>query len=247
MNAAQSGLRVIAAAAILALSQAARADGLPKGFVLLRDIDASIVQDMRYAGHDNFVGRPLPGYDAAQCVLTRAAAEALKKVQSDLASQNISLKVFDCYRPVRAVRAMVKWVGDKSGVGDARYFPRTKKGDLIRQGYIASRSGHSTGSTVDLTLTRILAVAAAAGNGDALSSCLSQAEETMGNIDMGTRFDCFDPKSATASSEVAPPQRQWRNMLVAAMARHGFQNYAREWWHFSLQGGSAQAFDVPIR
>jgi D-alanyl-D-alanine dipeptidase len=225
------------------LVAAAQADSLPKDFVFLRDVDASIVQDMRYAGSGNFVGHPLPGYEAAQCVLKRAAAEALKKIQNDLAAHHLSLKVFDCYRPVRAVRAMVRWVEDKKAAADARYFPRTQKSALIRQGYIASRSGHSTGMTVDLTLTRT--PSSGTVEGVAGQSCVSDRPPP-GDIDMGTRFDCFDPASATSSMRVGGEQRQWRKTLVSAMARHGFQNYAREWWHFSFPGGT-EAFDFPIQ
>jgi D-alanyl-D-alanine dipeptidase len=225
------------------LATTARSDDLPKDFVFLRDVDASIVQDMRYAGSGNFVGHPLPGYEAAQCVLRRAAAEALKKIQHDLAAQHLSLKVFDCYRPVRAVRAMVRWVEDKTAVADARHFPRTQKSALIRQGYIASRSGHSTGMTVDLTLTRM--PSSGAVDGVTAQSCVSDRPPS-GDVDMGTRFDCFDPASATSSTQIGGEQRQWRKTLVSAMARHGFQNYAREWWHFSLPGGT-EAYDFPIR
>jgi len=138
---------------LVLLSAPAYAAELPEGFVYLRDVDASIAQDMRYAGSDNFTGRPLPGYGAAECVLRRAVAEALKRVQADLARQNLSLKVYDCYRPTRAVRAMAQWANDGARAAPTkRFFPALEKRNLFALGYIAAQSAHSTGAAVDLTL-----------------------------------------------------------------------------------------------
>ena len=97
---------------------------LAPGFVYLRDVDSSITQDIRYATHDNFTGHPLPGYGAPECVLRREAAEALKQVQADLARQNLGLKVYDCYRPIRASHAMTAWAHDgKRRRGDQTFLP----------------------------------------------------------------------------------------------------------------------------
>ena len=136
---------------------------LPPGFVYLRDVDSSIAQDMRYATSDNFTGRPLPGYGAGECILRREAADALKLVQADLAKENLGLKVYDCYRPTRAVRAMAAWAhdGDDSAT-TKRFYPELQKRNLFRLGYIAAQSKHSTGTTVDLTLIRRPAAAPAA-------------------------------------------------------------------------------------
>src|SRR5450759_2041160 len=151
--------------ALLSLSgPAAAAERLPAGFVYLRDIDPSIAQDMRYAGFDNFTGHPLPGYGAGECVLRRDVAQALAQVQADLARENLSLKVYDCYRPTRAVRAFMRWAQesekepDKAGARDAptkRFFPALEKRTLFASGYIAAHSAHSTGSAVDLTLIQL--------------------------------------------------------------------------------------------
>lgn len=225
----------------------ARADGLGNGFVFLDEIDPTIIQDMRYAGINNFTGRPLPGYRSARCVVKSAVAAALKQVQADLAASHLSLKMFDCYRPMRAVQAMVRWVGDGSIGGDKSYFPRTQKSALIQQGYIASRSGHSTGTVVDLGLVDVTAAAEAAdavgGNGPCIAGNNARAPN---EADMGTSFDCFDPKSATINGGLTRPQQQHRAALVVAMVRHGFANYSREWWHFSFRGGSSGAFDFDI-
>jgi zinc D-Ala-D-Ala dipeptidase len=215
------------------------AQPLPPGFVFLIDVDQTIVQDMRYAGSNNFVGRALAGYGSPQCVLKHAAADALKLVQRELSKANLSLKVFDCYRPARAVRQMVQWVQDKEALSDDRYFPRIKKAALIVQGYIASRSGHSTGNVVDLTLVELSGAQAKEKSPIASGSCISKEGERVSDegVNMGTSFDCFDTKSATESAEITSAQKQWRKTLVNAMAQHGFSNYSREWWHFSFRGG----------
>ena len=136
----------------LTLGQAAAQGALPRDFVYLRDLDPTIAQDIRYAGSDNFVGRPLPGYGAAECVLRRDVAAVLKQVQADLAGAGLALKVYDCYRPIRATRAMAQWASDGQGGGNKRFFPRLSKTELFARGYIATLSRHSTGTAVDLTM-----------------------------------------------------------------------------------------------
>src|SRR5262249_20957047 len=132
-------------------------------FVYLRAVDPTIAQDIRYAGSDNFVGRPLPGYEVAECILRRDVAAALKRVQADLAASGLSLKVYDCYRPARAVRAMAGWVNDRrSEAATQRFFPKLAKSSLLRAGYNASRSRQSSGDTTDPTLVPTAAVALAA-------------------------------------------------------------------------------------
>ena len=136
-----------------ALGHAAAQSPLPPGFVYLRDIDPTIAQDIRYAGSNNFVGRPLDGYNAAECVLRRDVAMALKAVQADLAPSGRGLKVYDCYRPTQAVRAMVRWARDGAPAGPTkRFYPRVPKTALFALGYLASVSRHSTGTAVDLTM-----------------------------------------------------------------------------------------------
>src|SRR6266540_2872603 len=151
----RAGIVIVAAIVLAAPMQAAAAQRtLPAGFVYLRDVDPTIAQDIRYAGSDNFVGRPLPGYEAGECILRRDVAAALKRVQAGLAAAGLSLKVYDCYRPTRAVRAMAEWVNDgRSEAPTKRFFPRVPKGSLL-SGYISSRSQHSTGAAVDLTLIK---------------------------------------------------------------------------------------------
>ena len=152
-------MKTIVIAFIAALSVVpARSQSLPGGFVRLRDIDSTIIQDIRYAGSNNFIGRPLAGYEAAECIVKRNVGIALRRVQRQLAPQRLSLKMLDCYRPARAVREMVAWAQNgRETPAERRYNPAFSKADLFRLGYIAWHSGHSTGAAVDLTLVDLQA------------------------------------------------------------------------------------------
>jgi D-alanyl-D-alanine dipeptidase len=235
---------------VAAFASDAGAQALPGGFVYLRDIDPTIIQDIRYAGSNNFVGRPLAGYGAGECVVKRAVALALKSIQQELERQKLSLKMFDCYRPVRAVADMVTWSRNgKETAAERRYNPAFRKSDLFRLGYIATHSGHSTGSALDLTLVDLTADNSASFDPTKpYADCTAPAEARApeGSVDMGTGYDCSDVKSHTAARSITPAQRRWRNMLTAAMTRQGFVNYSKEWWHFSLPGVGGQAYDFPI-
>jgi zinc D-Ala-D-Ala dipeptidase len=234
----------------IALASPARGQPMPGGFAYLRDIDPSIIQDIRYAGSNNFVGRPLAGYQAAECVVKREVGLALKNIQQELARQKLSLKMLDCYRPVRAVHDMVAW--SRNGAeppAEKRFNPAFRKQDLFRLGYIATHSGHSTGAALDLTLVDL-----AADNSPqfdptrAYADCTAPASARApeGSIDMGTGYDCTDVMANTAARSINPAQRRWRNALVSAMAKQGFVNYSKEWWHFSLPGSAGPAYDFPI-
>jgi zinc D-Ala-D-Ala dipeptidase len=249
-------LKLIAAIALTGFGQvagpvAAGAQALPGDFVFLRDIDPTILQDIRYAGPNNFVGRRLSGYDAAECVVKRRVGVALKAIQQELSHRKLSLKMLDCYRPARASHDMVVWAHDgRETPAERRYNPALRKQDLFRLGYIAARSQHSTGAALDLTLVDL-----AAGNSAAFDPAKTYADCTApenarapeGSVDMGTGYDCADVKSHTAARTITPTQRRWRNTLVAAMAKQGFGNYSKEWWHFSMPGAGGRAYDFPIR
>ena len=231
-------------------AQALNVQALPGGFVYLRDIEPGIIQDMRYATSNNFVGKPLRGYDAAECIVKREVGLALKNIQQELAKQKLSLKMFDCYRPERAVADMVAWSRNgKETPAERRFNPAFRKADLFRLGYIATRSGHSTGAALDLTLVDLTADnSAKVDSAKAYADCTAPAEARApeGSVDMGTGYDCSDVKSHTAAPSITPAQRKWRNTLVSAMSRQGFVNYSKEWWHFSLPGMGGQAYDFPI-
>jgi zinc D-Ala-D-Ala dipeptidase len=229
----------------------ASAAEMPKDFVYLNDIDASIEQDMRYAGADNFIGRPVPGYDAPECVLVRQAAEALKAVQAEVKAKGLSLKVYDCYRPRQAVAAFVAWSkAPDDPDSKAVHYPALAKAELFPQGYIAAVSGHSRGATMDLTLVPLHGAAQPEANAHALGACTAPAakREADTSIDMGTGFDCFDVKANTAVPGLSMAQQQNREMLVDVMARHGFKNLDKEWWHFTLANEPFPntVFDFPI-
>jgi zinc D-Ala-D-Ala dipeptidase len=234
----------------MGLAGATRAQSLPGGFVFLRDIDPSILQDIRYAGSNNFVGRPLNGYSAAECIVKRDVGLALKRIQQALAPQNLSLKMLDCYRPARAVHDMVVWAQNgREAPAERRYNPGFSKKDLFRLGYIAEHSGHSRGAAVDLTLVDLKADNSPRFDPDkAYANCTAAAgaRAPEGSVDMGTGYDCSDGMAHTAAKSITSAQRRWRNMLVAAMAKQGFVNYSKEWWHFSLPGTAGPAYDFPI-
>src|SRR5215831_5110594 len=185
----------------------------PAAFVDAATIVPGLIVDARYAGAHNFVGRPIDGYEAPRCFLTKPAAEALAQVARDLAAQGLVLKVFDCYRPARAVANFVRWAHNLNDTaGKKEFYPEVDKRSLFRNGYISSRSGHSRGSTVDLTLAR------------------SDGSE----LDMGTPFDFFSPRSWPGSPSVSPDAKENRAVFAAAMRARGFRPYPREWWHFTL-------------
>ncbi len=194
--------------------------------VRLSDVDETITQDPRYAGSDNFMGRPVRGYLAPEVMMTRAAAEALAAAQKSAKAQGLSLLVFDGYRPQRAVDHFVEWGADLADtLNKAAYYPNVPKAELFERGYIAERSGHSRGSTVDVTLTR-----------DGLP------------LDMGTPFDFFDELSHTENPAITPEAMANRMLLRDIMAAAGFRNYVNEWWHYTLvsEPYPDTYFDIPV-
>jgi D-alanyl-D-alanine dipeptidase len=227
------------------------AEEMADGFVYLRDVDPTILQDMRYAGTDNFTGHAVNGYDAPECVLVREAAEGLKAVQEEFKAKGLSLKVYDCYRPARAVKAFVDWSKlPDDAKAKATYYPALPKSALFPD-YIALVSGHSRGATMDLTLVPLdaPAVPPSASSGAAMACTAAQGQWAPdASLDMGTTFDCFDVKANTVVPGLAPEQRQNRQMLVDVMRRHGFKNYDKEWWHYTLENEPfpSTIFDFPI-
>lgn len=236
-----------------AMPLALGADQLPEGFVHLREVAPSIRQDMRYFGHHNFIGRPIDGYLTPECILTRPAADALKAVQETVAASGLRVKVFDCYRPRRAVAHFVRWSQDP---GDQRmkaaFYPNVDKSDFFRLGYVAERSGHSRGSTVDLVLEPAEAVPAGVQGGDdrPLVACTAPLVERFPDspLDFGTGFDCMDPRSHPDNTEVTPAAQANRARLIQVMERHGFRVLPEEWWHFTLKAEPFPEtyFDFPV-
>ena len=198
----------------------------------IRTLVPDIAENIHYAGSDNFVGRPVDGYRAPKCFLQRQAAEALARVERDLRSQHLRLKIWDCYRPARAVADFVHWAHD---LGDQRtkpeHYPRLDKSALLGD-YIAPVSGHSRGGTVDLTMER----------------CAADGTHCM-PLDMGTDFDFFDVRAHTDTPDVTPLQHHNRLLLRAAMEHGGFVNYTMEWWHYTLtpEATPNTIYDVPVQ
>jgi D-alanyl-D-alanine dipeptidase len=202
---------------------------------------------MRYATARNFTGKPVPGYEAAECVLTRGAAMALKRAQENAQTLGFSLKVFDCYRPARAVRAFQAWAAAPEDGKTKRYYPHLKKPQLV-PAYIAPQSGHSTGAAADLTLVPDVAPAAADQHSASGERDCTAPSTGSGSLDMGTAFDCFDPNASTASPLVTPEQHKARMLLKSILEGAGFKNYAGEWWHFAFYGDKdRQRYDFPVR
>lgn len=202
---------------------------LPAGFVYVRDVIPDIVVELRYQGSHNFVGAPVDGYEAPRLVLGQAATAALAQAQLALRPSGLGLKVFDGYRPQRAVDHFVRWAQDLADTRQkAEFYPNVDKRDLFDEGYIARRSGHTRGSTLDLTLIRL---------------------EDGAELDMGTPWDFFGPESWYAHDGITPQQRANRDRLHGVMVAHGFKPYAKEWWHFTLANEPFPEtyFDFPIR
>jgi D-alanyl-D-alanine dipeptidase len=241
-------------ALVLALPRPAAAAQPGSGpFVSLDSVDPSILIEMRYTTSHNFIGRPIRGYEEPVCILTRQAALALKRAQAAARRRGYTLKVYDCYRPQRAVDDFVAWARDlRAEKMKAEFYPRVEKRRLFKEGYIAEKSGHSRASTVDLTLVRRPPRTQERYRSRApLVDCASPAGVRFGDnsIDMGTGYDCFDPLSHTFNGRVRGVQRRNRLTLKHLLERQGFKPLAEEWWHFTLRREPFPdtAFDFPVR
>lgn len=236
---------------LLCIASAVGAASLPAHMVYLRTVDPSIEQDIRYASPHNFTGHPLDGYAAGECLLTRETANALARVQASLRAKGYGLKVFDCYRPTRAVADMGRFASEPGDPRKAEFYPRVDKQDFWRLGYVARVSNHSRGSTVDLTLIGPKALPAATWTADASQvDCTAPYAQRWhdGALDMGTGFDCFDERTHTASPLINDAAKTNRQILLSAMEKEGFAGYSKEWWHFTYSHNSApnDVMDFPI-
>ncbi|MFE9693538.1 M15 family metallopeptidase [Micromonospora sp. NPDC005806] len=224
----------------------------PADFVDLATVDPGIRTDLRYATAHNFVGRPVTGYPEPLCLLTRKAAEALHRVQAAAIAQGRSLKVYDCYRPQRAVNDFVAWAklpGEQQMKGE--FYPDESKTRLFADGYIGAPTAHSRGSTLDLTLVPVPTPEQPAYlPGQSLVPCTAPAGRRFpdNSVDMGTGFDCFDPRAHTADNRITGAARDNRQLLKRLMTAQGFENYPREWWHYRYTDESYPDtyFDFPV-
>lgn len=187
---------------------------LSENFIYLSEVIPNIELDMRYYGIDNFVGKRVDGYEKPVCICTKDAALALKAVQEELSKDHLYLRVFDAYRPQRAVNHFIRWAKDiNDTITKSKYYPNVEKKDLFRLQYIAEKSSHSRGSTFDVSII----------------------DKTGTALDMGTPFDFFGQESWPLSNAVNKEQKANRMLLQQIMLKHGFDLYSEEWWHFTLK------------
>jgi len=221
-------------------------------FVSLADIDASIVIEMRYFGKHNFLGHAVKGYQANTCLLIKDAALALSKVQKALARQSLSLKIYDCYRPQMAVSEFMVWAQDSADKKMKReFYPNEDKDKLIARGYIAARSGHSRGDSIDLTIINLPVAAQRPFDVQNQQDCTGAVSQRYpdNSLNMGTGYDCFDLLSHTLHPDISGVQRKNRLLLKDIMERHGYRNYKKEWWHYTYikPYGEKQFYNFPVK
>ena len=189
---------------------------LPKEFVYVSDVIPTIKMDLRYNSTNNFIGTPIDGYLTNNLILSKKAAQALKKIQDELETKDLCLKIYDAYRPQRAVNHFMRWAKNLNDTINKQWFyPNVKKENLFKEEYIASQSGHSRGSTLDLTIID---------------------GATHKELDMGSPYDFFGEASWVDYKGISKQQKANRLLLQTIMIKHGFRNYLKEWWHFTLNG-----------
>jgi D-alanyl-D-alanine dipeptidase len=232
---------------VLTSLASAETTSVPSDFVDITTVNPQVRVEGRYASDWNFLGRPVTGYRAGKCYLTTKAAAALSEVEKDVEKQGYHLLAFDCYRPQRAVNDFVAWV--KNGPDSKTksfFYPGEPRETLIKRGYIASHSGHSRGSTIDLTL--IKKETSLKTFHESYSDCRHPAK-VEGQLDMGTSYDCLSEDAATDIAKLSPEAKANRALLREAMAKHGFENYSKEWWHYTLKDEpyKAKYFDFEVQ
>jgi D-alanyl-D-alanine dipeptidase len=201
---------------------------LPKGFVYVNDLIPSIHVELRYFGSDNFMGNPIDGYHKEVAILSEQATIALRDVQNELQQYNLSIKIYDSYRPQQAVNHFIRWARDLNDtLNKQEYYPNVMKQHLFKEGYIAARSGHTRGSTLDMTLVDI---------------------NTGKPLDMGSPYDFFGKVSWVNNKNLTAQQLANRMLIQTIMRKHGFMHYPKEWWHFTLRNEPFPDtyFDFPV-
>ena len=196
-------------------------------FRRIPDVIDDAVLDIRYYSSNNFIGKKIRGYEAPMAYLTKKAAKALAKAADSLRKQGYRLLIWDAYRPQKAVNHFIEWINDLSDPGDKSFYPNLEKSDLIADGYIAPKSGHSRGSTIDLTIV----------------------ERDGSFVDMGGSFDLFDTRSNRNYEGLTETQKTNRNILENAMTEAGFDGADSEWWHYTYkdEGYKDTYFDFDVK
>ena len=207
---------------LLIFSSAFFNNNLEDGFVYLKDVDDSIIVDLKYYSNENFTAQFVEGYHANAAILTKESAIALSNAQHDFHKLGYSLILYDAYRPQRAVDFFIQWSKNLNDTINKRiYYPNIKKSELFELGYIAYKSGHSRGSTVDVSLVEI---------------------STNKELDMGTVYDYFGVESHTFFDQLSENQQANRLLLYEIMSHNGFKNYQKEWWHYTLKNEPFQKY-----
>lgn len=224
----------------------------PNDFVDVKNLIPQIELDMRYYTIHNFVGRKINGYLAPVCLLTKPAANALKLVEGRLLAIGLTLKVYDCYRPQRAVNDFANWATQINNTAmQAEFYPTVAKKDLFKEGYIDYHSGHSRGSTLDLTIVPVNSIIPNYAKGTKLVNCTEPQNKRFpdNSLDFGTGFDCFSPVAHPSYQEVSAQARANRLLLQSLMQQAGFKPLDTEWWHFTLvnEPYSNTYFDFPVK
>ncbi len=183
------------------------------GFAEISTVIDDVVYDIRYYSSNNFTGNKINGYKAPRAYLTKEALSALSKAAEDLRKQGYRLLIWDAYRPQKAVDNFVKWINDPADEGDRTFYPELQKSNLLAGGYIAAKSGHTRGSTVDLTIIK----------------------KDGSFVDMGGTFDLFSEISHPNYQKLTKEQKRNRHILRTAMIKAGFKGISSEWWHYTLK------------
>lgn len=208
-------MKVVFSIVFLFLSNLIFCQNLADGFVYLSDIDSTIQSELRYLSNNNFIGKPIDGYKNDCIIVTKETANQLKKIQQLLLKKELSLKIFDAYRPQQAVDHFIRWAKVLNDtLMKQEYYPKVQKSKLFHLGYIASKSGHTRGSTVDLTIVNL---------------------KTKKELDMGSPYDFFGVQSHPFYKNITAKQKQNRLYLRKIMLENGFKPYDNEWWHFTLK------------
>ena len=191
---------------------------IPEGFSSIQREIEGIMLEPRYKTENNFTGRVVEGYQSLELMLTVETINALQAAQKEFNKKEFSIKIFDAYRPQKAVNYFIEWAKDQADtLRKNEYYPHLKKSELFPLGYIAERSGHSRGSTVDLTLVYF------------------DKENTPKEVDMGSSYDYFGEESHVFYEQITDEQKEARRYLRKVMLNNGFKPYAKEWWHFTLK------------
>tara|TARA_B100000579_G_scaffold435467_1_gene458827 strand:- start:1918 stop:2583 length:666 start_codon:yes stop_codon:yes gene_type:complete len=189
-------------------------NNLPKGFVYIDEVINDVDIDIRYSNNNNFIGKKINGYNQSAAIGTKELALALQEIQNDLKHFGYGVKIFDAYRPQKAVNHFSRWSTNDDVIMKDLFYPNIEKRDLFKEGYIASRSGHSRGSTIDLTIINL---------------------KTKEELDMGTSYDFFGVESSYDYSGLTYEQNSNRLLLYSVMKKYGFKSLKSEWWHFTLE------------